>query len=831
MTRAVPVLDGAARHVLDRVAADPGAPIQLGITAPGGYGKTTLLRALERLYRVAGVPVTILDERPVREDAVVLVDDAHRLDGDRLGVLLRLARSPGVRLAVAYRPWPRPRPLTELTAVLREYGPLVALSPYGAEQVIQLLTGAGIPAEPRLVELLCAQAQGAPALLDRTIAALRGHRGELVEIPDAAIAWLRYDLEALEPDVQRYLLAAEAGVGLDLDLLGQLLDRDGDGVAETIAAARATGLVGTDGLPPPLVRRAVAVFSPVEYRVAVRRRLAELQLARGGSVVGLARALLGTGVADPGMAAAFEAAADEALSGEPALAAQMYAAGVAAGRPVATVATRWARAAALAGDLDAALRIADRVVAAQESPDRADGARTAAAALAHRGQLAHSAELYRWSGPGWAASFAAIGLIGTGDLTTGADLLDGPVPDGPPTLYAGAAALMARGVRESVTGTPTSALAPLVRATDLLAPAGRTAVLPDSPAALAALVALHTGELALAESLLARAMAAGTGGALMARRHRLLRAWVLMARGEPAEARRQLSAACPRGVTLEPRDWLFAVALDLGLARRDNDPARLHSTWSQAGEAILRHPIDLFMLLPLGEFTICAARLGDLDRMAPHLAEARTLLARLDDPPLWSAPLLWNGLHAAIVAEDPELAADQAAALRAAAKHGPRYAALAGAAECWLEVLAGTVDPATVDAAACGLQAIGMAPDGAALAAQAAVRTTDRKAMVVLLDRARVLQGKPARGRPPYPGAGPGGPVNAGADLTRLSERELEVASLVVAGLTYKQIGDRLFISPKTIEHHVARMRQRLGCESRADLLARLRGLVAETVT
>ena len=124
-----------------------------------------------------------------------------------------------------------------------------------------------------------------------------------------------------------------------------------------------------------------------------------------------------------------------------------------------------------------------------------------------------------------------------------------------------------------------------------------------------------------------------------------------------------------------------------------------------------------------------------------------------------------------------------------------------------------------------------MAPDGAALAAQAAVRTTDRKAMVVLLDRARVLQGKPARGRPPYPGAGPGGPVNAGADLTRLSERELEVASLVVAGLTYKQIGDRLFISPKTIEHHVARMRQRLGCESRADLLARLRGLVAETVT
>jgi DNA-binding CsgD family transcriptional regulator len=60
-----------------------------------------------------------------------------------------------------------------------------------------------------------------------------------------------------------------------------------------------------------------------------------------------------------------------------------------------------------------------------------------------------------------------------------------------------------------------------------------------------------------------------------------------------------------------------------------------------------------------------------------------------------------------------------------------------------------------------------------------------------------------------------------------LSERERQVAGLIVAGMTYKQIADRLYISPKTIEHHVARMRRRLGCESRADLLARLRYLDA----
>jgi DNA-binding CsgD family transcriptional regulator len=52
------------------------------------------------------------------------------------------------------------------------------------------------------------------------------------------------------------------------------------------------------------------------------------------------------------------------------------------------------------------------------------------------------------------------------------------------------------------------------------------------------------------------------------------------------------------------------------------------------------------------------------------------------------------------------------------------------------------------------------------------------------------------------------------------------VAELVLEGLTYKQIGERLFISAKTVEHHVARMRQRLGSTSRAELMAHLRLIV-----
>lgn len=55
-----------------------------------------------------------------------------------------------------------------------------------------------------------------------------------------------------------------------------------------------------------------------------------------------------------------------------------------------------------------------------------------------------------------------------------------------------------------------------------------------------------------------------------------------------------------------------------------------------------------------------------------------------------------------------------------------------------------------------------------------------------------------------------------GADLT---PREREVLSSIAAGLTTTQIGERLFISPKTVEKHRASLFEKFGVSSVAALL------------
>ncbi|MGW4461640.1 LuxR C-terminal-related transcriptional regulator [Micromonospora sp. NPDC004704] len=850
------VLDRPSRALLDAVDADPHAPLAVAITAPGGYGKSALLHELAGIYRRVGHPV--LDTWPAaatppEPGAVLLVDDAHLLDEDRLRELRHWLDTGPARLAVAYRPWPRPAALVELAEQLTRDRPPLLLAPFTpARTAARLGTAYGHRPEPNLVSFVQGQTGGVPRFVERLAAALRpeagtpprqpqaadaggaGHR-----VPPAALLPFGTEVADLTWPVRRLLLAVAAGVPLPVDLLGALLEQDPDEVDETLAQARASGLLGPDDRLPPIVERAVTSLSPAGQRIAVWQRLAELQRVRGAPVLPLVRSLLTPGVGGENAGLTIEAAAEEALAEQPSLAADLFAAAATAGRPTTA---RQAYAAALAGDLDTALRLADRLVGATNPDDRRDGATVAATALTHRGQLGRSAELYRWSNAPSSAAFAAIATIGTGHDAEPDAPAPQPSTDGPPTLLTSAALLTVRGVRETLTAPPTAALSTLVQAAALLEPAGRTVLLPDSPAALAALVALHCGELEIGERVLDRAIAAGLGGALMSRRHRLLQAWILMVRGRTA-----MAAEALRGVTgppapdatasdatgpLESRDLLFASALEMGIARRDSDLPAVQRAWGQAREALVRHPVDLFSFLPLGEITIAAARLGELNRLEPYLREAYALLDRLGGPALWATQLRWSGLHAAIIAELPSVADEHVAALAANVGHSRYSAVMAAAAESWVEVLRGTVDPARVETAARGLHDAGLGWDGARLAGQAAIRTADRRAMTALLDCARMLQGRPAGHKgTAHPAGASNAPVADAVTApteSRLSDREQEVADLVLSGLTYKQIGDRLFISAKTVEHHVARMRQRLNCANRGELLNRLRMLAAE---
>ena len=88
----------------------------------------------------------------------------------------------------------------------------------------------------------------------------------------------------------------------------------------------------------------------------------------------------------------------------------------------------------------------------------------------------------------------------------------------------------------------------------------------------------------------------------------------------------------------------------------------------------------------------------------------------------------------------------------------------------------------------------------------------------------------PARSRQRDPCAGDASrPVAArrARPSAQLSDREREVAELLLQGMPYRDIGAQLFISAKTVEHHVARIRRRLGAESRSEMLSMLRALVA----
>ncbi|HEY7052045.1 MAG TPA: isoniazid response ATPase/transcriptional regulator IniR [Mycobacterium sp.] len=809
MTGALPhEVPPQARDLVDAIAAEPTAAVKAVVVGGMGTGKTATLSAIRASLRRAGVVVTGRPASAPQTGTAVVVDDAHLLPDAELSALVSWAENPATTVVVATPPYQHNSALRALTLALQRENPPVLL---GALPAIPTNDDGSIAQSARF------------ALIDR----LRAVEGPVL---DALL------IASLSPDLAATDVAAALHLGSDE--AQTLVDR-----------ARGSGLVEPSHGIAFLhsVHRAAAQVVGAAHHREVETSLLSTQLEMEALSADLALRLAEHGVRDPELAAALARYAERAAA-QPGHAARLYRAAADAG--ATDLGARLADALALAGDCTAAGRLADGLLGTDDAAERAAAVRVAASVAAHDGNAGQAADLFRWLGPHPDAAVgaaAAVTLIGAGDATA-ARAASTAQDGGPPTTSSRAARSLADGLLLTLEEPFAVAIGRLGQS---LAAGRSGAVAPDTPAALITLAALHGGDSVRARSVISRAVAV-PADEFSAYRHRLLLGWVKMLDGQLGSAAADVGAVdeplarrattvdeplarratSPAAAALHRRDALWAAALRTGIARRGSDSGGLHAHWYVATEVLAEYALDLYSLLPLGELWIAAARLRQVERLQHALDEAFALLESLGNPVLWSVPLHWAGVHAGILASSPNAVAPHAQALKAAAATSPFARALAGAGRVWLRVLANQVDVDEVTAAARGLAEYGHTWEATRLASQAALQTPDARIAGAMLQLARDLKvaapSEPTVERLPGTSAPTDEPLQASAPgSARLSEREREVAELLVQGMPYRDIGSQLFISAKTVEHHVARIRRRLGAESRTELLSMLRALLA----
>lgn len=794
----------AARDVLGDLADAAATPVKAIIVGGIGTGKTTFLAAARDRLRDAGVPVRT---RPPRNDdppgTAFVVDDAHLLDDADLLKLVEHVGDAGATVVAAAEAHEQRAALRSLATAIARDRPRLALGPLPVTEHQLDYTG------------------GLPFLVQAVSTGGQAHAAEL-----ALIERLR---RIDEPDLDALLIMSLAHTLGSADIAAAL----GISALEAKALvdrAHATGLIEPSHPPAflQLVHDCVAQIVGNAHHREVETSLLRSQLDISTVTPDFALRLAEHGLCDERLSAILARRAAE-IRCDAAYAARLYRAAVNIG--AAGLKPLLADSLALSGECAAAATLADDLLGSPDFAERAAAVRIAASVAAHDGNSGHAAELFGWLGPypdSVVGAAGAIVLAATGDLAT-AHAAMRLKDSGPPTIAARASRNLAEGLLLTMDQPYSAAMAKLSGSIAVEQPI--SGAFPDSPAALVTLAAIHGGDPVRAHSVIGRAVRADAH-ALFKDRHVLLCGWIKMQDGQLPSA--GVDVAAVSGVALHRRDALWAAALQTAIARRSGDAGALQKHWYAAVEVLAEYSLDLFALLPLGELWVAAARMRQVDQLQHALDQAFALLNSLGNPPLWSVPLHWAGVHAGILASSPESVAPHGQALSAAAAQSVLAQALSVAGRTWLRVLAGQVDADEVGAAARSLAHVGLTSDATRLAGQAALQTSDPRVSGAMLQLARDLKigmgsvealntASNTASQAEAPAAAPRQPPSG----TPLSDREREVAELLLLGLPYRDIGAQLFISAKTVEHHVARIRRRLGAGSRSEMLSMLRAMLA----
>ncbi|GAB3606569.1 isoniazid response ATPase/transcriptional regulator IniR [Conyzicola nivalis] len=816
------------RTALDAVAA-PTTLARAYVVGNAGSGKSSTLRHLYQLLQARERDAHLIGDDStglagIPPSHVVLVDDLHLLHPEQIAAVLKRAERADAGLIVASRPWPTSATIAAIAHRLEQTRPAVVLGHLSPSDVRDYLADSNKQlSQPCLDHILEATggvswlvAEALHAHDDRDCAGDTAH----TELRRHLQEHITHRLESVNlplRDAIEKLSIAPPGPA------SALADRD------TIMHGYAEGLLLRNGQPVPLVRWAVHATMPIPNLVHHANDLIEGiadSVARGETAY---RDWLGP-VQDKAIGHVLATHAHRLLDKDPAQAAKLLQSAVESGLDPAPLAGMRAQAAWATGDLDSASRIVDETAPQEPSVENDRLIDTAAAIWSTRGMMEQADKFYRVRKPVSAESQtrAAIAALGVGD---GSQLSDSVTDESlPPSTLQVAMQLLRRGLATSVASDqPAGALADLVRATDLYTRTRTTAAIPELPAVVAAIVALNLGGLATAATIIKEAIRGQHGGQWGHRRLLLWRAWIAVQQARPAEARAALDQAQERTSEKSARDALLASAIEVAIARRYDDAAGLEKAWQRTRGTILRTDVDLYVLHPLAELVCSATRLGDIEWIRPHFHHALDLCTRLQEPPLWSAHLRWAGVQQGILAGRPELLAPHAKALVTASAHSRVASVMAKAGRVWTSVLAGSVDADAIEAAATDLASIGLIWDAARLAGHGAGRTDDRKIAARLLSCARALH-PTETGQRVTPAPDESTSAHTAAEEV-LSEREIEIAQLVLQGKTYAAIGEAIYISPRTVEHHIAHIRRRLGATSRSDVLAKLRILIEDHAT